>query len=204
LVELFKKRAVRLAVLAVILVLSSLEISRTVDPLSKAAYGTFDFGDHKMLKVVSITEECCGLAGRDQLVYNAEYTVIDKLIGRLYKDAVIRPETDLILDNYADFYIFTPIDVREWKRTMKGDNIFQPKTRSLLSIQKEPDMRPDKACYVNFPWMERAEMQLPLILEYYDVLNMRVVRESGYEISVYELVRHETVKPPAAGKRGHR
>ena len=50
---------------------------RTVDPVSRSLYGTFAVGEHRMLRMTSITGECCGY-GRDQLVYNLEFAWLQR------------------------------------------------------------------------------------------------------------------------------
>ncbi len=48
--------------------------------LASRTYGTFAFGDHEMLRMTSITHECCG-SGRDQLVYSPEFTNLERLMS---------------------------------------------------------------------------------------------------------------------------
>ena len=38
-----------------------------------------------MLRMISRVSECCGYAGKDQLAYNTEFSVIDGLITKLYQ-----------------------------------------------------------------------------------------------------------------------
>ena len=52
---------------------------RTVDPVSRSLYGTFAVGEHRMLRMTSITGECCGY-GRDQLVYNLEFASLQRAV----------------------------------------------------------------------------------------------------------------------------
>src|SRR5262249_29824387 len=57
--------SVRQAVLAGTFVLLLASNFRTLDPVSRAVWGTFSFGRHAMLRLTSWTGECCGY-GRDQ------------------------------------------------------------------------------------------------------------------------------------------
>jgi hypothetical protein len=60
-------------------VLTLVSAVRTVDPVSRSLYGTFAVGDHRMLRMTSITGECCGF-GRDQLVYNLEFAWLQRAL----------------------------------------------------------------------------------------------------------------------------
>jgi hypothetical protein len=64
-----QQRIVRIVILSIMAALSLASNFRTIDPLSRWVFGTFDFGNHKMLDVASIF----GDSRRDELVYNLEY-----------------------------------------------------------------------------------------------------------------------------------
>src|SRR4029077_13952844 len=81
---------VRVVVLgfAFLLVLGS--AFRTIDPVSRALWGTFPFGRHPLLALTSWNNECCGFS-RDQLVYNLEYLQFDRIETLIFRD--LRPNT---------------------------------------------------------------------------------------------------------------
>jgi hypothetical protein len=101
---------VRRGLLAAYTILLVVSAVRTIDPVSRLVFGTFPVGSHEMLSMSSITKECCGPFGRDQLVYSLEFTVFDDLvsdalaatggdvdwrscclIGRLVRGGAVRP-----------------------------------------------------------------------------------------------------------------
>ena len=84
----------RLPALLVLLAALGIEDVRTVDPVSRAFFGTFDFGEHKILSVSARTGEC-GNLGRDQLVYNLQFLEFPRLIRRMMED--LRPTADTFI-----------------------------------------------------------------------------------------------------------
>src|SRR5215218_5841655 len=68
-------RAGGAAALATLLAVSAV---RTVDPVSRGLWGTWQMGERSLLSVTSLTGECCG-HGRDQLAYNLEFTALATL-----------------------------------------------------------------------------------------------------------------------------
>ena len=75
-------RAIALGVLAALFFASCL---RTIDPISRAAMGTFPFGEHPLLDMTRKTGECCG-HGRDQLGYNLEHLHLGPLLDLFLED----------------------------------------------------------------------------------------------------------------------
>jgi hypothetical protein len=105
------------AVLGALFALSSF---RTVDPVSMATTGTFDFGTHKMLKMTALTGECCG-HGRDQLVYNLEFLQFQKTFRKLLEKEDWK-DTYLHIERLTEFALRgspTPLFLQE---TLNGTN----------------------------------------------------------------------------------
>ncbi|MEZ4548259.1 MAG: hypothetical protein R3B51_11315 [Thermodesulfobacteriota bacterium] len=71
----FRRQTVITGVLAAVLILLGVSSLRTVDPVSKRIMGTFNFGSHEILDMASFGD-ARGYHGRDQLVYNFEFTEI--------------------------------------------------------------------------------------------------------------------------------
>jgi hypothetical protein len=85
LLSLTRRKAVRILVAACLCALVFLSAFRTFDPVSKAAYGTFGFGAHEMLRM---ERGGWGRAvyGRDQLVYNYEFTKFGSLMEKAVRE----------------------------------------------------------------------------------------------------------------------
>lgn len=145
-----------------------------------------------MLRMVSITKEFAGYAGRDQIVYNSQFTVIHDLINMLYKELPVEDDTCLIVNDDGDFNIFTPLDKQTRQRTLRTylnyESIF-PNVYSIRTIRGlDTQLRPTTAYYVNFPWMA-TEQEIHDITPYYKIGNIKKIEYGGYSISAYELKR---------------
>lgn len=174
------------AILVIIITLNIMQTYYTIDPVSKMIYGTFKFGKHGMLKMVSITGEPCGYAGRDQLVYNTEFTVINKLIKKLYEELSIEDNTPIFLNDESDFFIFTPSDKTTFHKTFNKKNSFKPLTIPLNYIlTADKKTLPQRILYINFPWMAIEEIELSQLAEVYKIIDSKVIDYDGYTIKAF-------------------
>lgn len=67
-----------------------ISILHSVDPVSKALFGTFPYGSREMFSIGRRTAECCG-NGRDQLLYNLETAYVSKLFTHVIEDILSDP-----------------------------------------------------------------------------------------------------------------
>ena len=182
----FLSRGARLAVLAGFLALSLISVFRTVDPLSRAVYGTFDFGSHSMLKMTSLTGECCGY-GRDQLVYNLEFTHLATIQDRIY--ASIRPtmKTAIVKDGLEEWFIDGLLDATTFRRTLRMENVVRPRymTSADVLISRNP---PSELYYVAFPNVDNAA-GFERLRRRYQVVSDTDFGESGYSIRVTKMIQ---------------
>ncbi len=182
----FLSRGARLAVLAGFLALSLISVFRTVDPLSRAVYGTFDFGSHSMLKMTSLTGECCGY-GRDQLVYNLEFTHLATIQDRIY--ASIRPtmKTAIVKDGLEEWFIDGLLDATTFRRTLRMENVVRPRymTSADVLISRNP---PSELYYVAFPNVDNAA-GFQRLRRRYQVVSDADFAESGYSIRVTKMIQ---------------
>jgi len=181
--KLIISRSSRLAIIAVITVLTGWQVFQTVDPVSRAFFGTVPFGNHEILKMTSITGECCGRAGRDQLVYNSEFAMIPRLVDRMYAEIPITGESNIILNPLANFNIFTPVDTMSRKRTMKSDHAFLSHVYGFERIM-QCDL-PERGYYVHMPWMEDAKKELDFVRYFFEVQDKKIIAINGYSLDVY-------------------
>jgi len=167
-------------VVAILLLLSTV---RTADPVSRAVYGTWAFGDHTLLRMTRVTHECCD-SGRDQLVYNLQYT----LLGDLTSDA----SATLTADSTAVFFprrmqweMLGPVDKASRRRTLRRQNVID-----LLSY--EPDTittlpaAPGNAIYVALPNGNPAA-GLRTLGQWYEIGEPHQMRRGGYWLNAYRL-----------------
>jgi len=118
-------RPVRHAILGAFAVALLVSTVRTVDPIARALYGTFAFGEHEMLRMTSITHECCG-PGRDQLVYNLEFTTLEALTSDAL--AAIRPgdSTLIVVPDSTNWYVAKRLDPVASRRTLRTTGVVAP------------------------------------------------------------------------------
>jgi len=103
-----------LAGFAMVLGLSSV---RTIDPVSRLVFGTFPFGDHSILRMNSISHECCAL-GRDQMAYNLEFTTLAALTDDALATIGATQSTLLVLPDSTHWRSIEFIDPRTHRRTL--------------------------------------------------------------------------------------
>lgn len=155
----------------------------TLDPISQKIWGTFNFGSHKLLKITSITGECCGF-GRDQLTYNLEFTYFDSLQNRFYQDVELS-STDTIAYHPLDGpEIISRIDAKSHNRTARISTAFEPSVVTYTF----PDLvsKPDRIYYLEFPNVDNEDI-LRYYLTYYNVEEIKTYKQDGYEMKVYLL-----------------
>jgi hypothetical protein len=173
------RRAV-LASLAVLLLVSTV---RTVDPVSRALYGTWAFGDHTLLRMTRVTHECCG-AGRDQLVYNLQYT----LLGDLTSDATAAlagDSTVVFVPHRMIWETLGPLDRATHRRTLRRENtvtppLFEPDTLPTLAAP------PVNAIYIGLPNGDPAG-GLRMLGDWYEIGPPRRMQRGGYWLNAYKL-----------------
>jgi hypothetical protein len=108
---------VRRSVLAGVALLMAISNVRTIDPLSRLVFGTFKFGDHEMLRMNSISRECCAF-GRDQLVYSLEFTTLAALTDDALAAIGATKSTLIVLPDSTHWRSIELIDVRAHRRTL--------------------------------------------------------------------------------------
>lgn len=187
-----RKKAMQAVVLSIVLILCGIQAFITIDPLSKALFGTFSLGNHQMLRMVSITRENFGYAGRDQLVYNTEFAVIDSLFNEVYRAEPPDPQKPYLTSSYGDFFLFTPVSIDKSQRTLRNFNIKLPQSIAVGNLDYiATNERPKTAVYINLPWMSRIEDERPLVEKYYTLSAPKAVTVRGYSLYLYEALRKD-------------
>jgi hypothetical protein len=158
LVRLGMPRRAREVAIAAVVVLLALSTTRTIDPVSRALWGTFRFGDRDLLRITSITGECCGY-GRDQLAYNLEFTAFAAVQDALY--ARLRPteRTVFVMHDYSNLHTIGALDPRTGARTLRRDGIVRPGAAMASVVAQAPVRLAEgwTAWFVAYPNMNNAE-----------------------------------------------
>jgi len=183
------RRGRRQAVLGAFLPLAVISCFRTVDPLSKEVWGTFLFGDHEILAMTSLAEECCGL-GRDQLEYNLEYTKFDAVQNRIF--AYLHPDssTTVLLDATANWFVHGELDAKTFRRSLRRPGTVRPRylTTAALSLSRQP--LPPVVYFIAYPNVDNRADMVWLGRKYRPAW-VRDFADGGYSLPVvkYELRR---------------
>jgi hypothetical protein len=176
--------ALRTATFAVVAVLLCVSNFRTVDPISRAVFGSWRFGDHVMLDVTARTHECCG-RGRDQLVYNLQFTEIAYLQDLLYER--IQPRTDAVLvaEDQAIWYLPGRIDPVTFHRTLAPTAPLDPK---LLTVEVLAALHPlpTEITFIAFPNVDNRAA-LGIVGLAYNVTETFEVERRGYRMTAYRM-----------------
>lgn len=183
-------RKIRIATLTVICVLFTIQTFRTIDPLSKLAFGTAPFNNHKILQIDSPGE-----AVGNGFVYNSEFTAVDKLFNLMQKAIPLEADTQIIAWNRDNWYpwfymggVF--VDPKTLNRTIDWRNTFHYNVTDFSELYTKP--LPTNAIYVYMPWLSvfsNEEAELAQLRAIYQVSEVTEVGYQGYSIRFYRLTR---------------
>jgi hypothetical protein len=184
-------RRLALVTYAILLVVSA---ERTVDPVSRRLWGTFSFGSHQMLRMASITRECCGI-GRDQLVYSLEFTrmheVMDDALAGIRADSA----SLVVIPANTSWYSIGPVDRATHRRTLRRTETVEPIAVEHGEIMKAP-VRPERFTFLALPNADipRALTNLGL---FYEWGPPRRFERSGYAVLAYDMTLRHGATPLA-------
>jgi hypothetical protein len=173
----------RRALLGALSVLLGVSVVRTIDPVSRALYGTWQFGDHRLLRMTHVTGECCA-AGRDQLVYNLQYTVLADLTSDATA-ALVRDSTTVFYPTRMDWQSLGPLDSVTSTRTLRRSRTFTPPLLypDTLQFLASP---PRNAVYIGLPNGD-VSGGLRKLSPWYDATPPTRVERDGYWLDAYRL-----------------
>jgi hypothetical protein len=157
---------------------------RTYDLISKKIYGTFLFGNHQMLVTTSITKECCGY-GRDQLVYNLEYTHLHYLLNKIAKD--IKPDdTTTFAYDPVMHPLLVSFDRKTYERTLRRQNRL---TVNFMLGPLDPNYywKPQKVYYIEIPITDTTGILDSYTKKSYSKVQSHTYQEDGYWMKVTTL-----------------
>ncbi len=185
-------RGWRLGGLAGVVALLALSVVRTVDPVSRALWGTFPVGEHDLLRMTSLSGECCG-KGRDQLTYNLQFTAFDDLqrAALAQLQPVARGRT-VGASYHGDWFTVGPLDAGS-QRSLATTDAGQ-KTAFILD---RPAGRtpPDTLSYLAFPYADHGYVLDSAQTSRgggYAIVRADTTRADGYAMPVFLLVRRAT------------
>ena len=176
-------RLVRRLLLGLSLVFTFSFNFHSLDPVSRAFFGTFAFGDHELLRAAS-RDVCCGY-GRDQLAYNLELTQLHYVQNAIYRELKPGPDTVLSATKLADVQLSGRIDRHTFERTLRTDDTH---TLHLIGVREllERNPAPARVYFLAFPNFDNSRAYA-LLAQRYDELEHRVYRNGGYALLVHTL-----------------
>jgi hypothetical protein len=174
----------RTLVLAAFVSAVALSTTRTIDPVSRGAFGTFSVGERRMLWMTSMTGECCGY-GRDQLAYNLEFTSLSRAADDAL--ALMQPgdSTLIVVPDWTNWLVLQLIEPRTGRRTIDWSAGIVPMTTETDSAQFYFGQRP-AAVYLDLP-NGQPEGRLSRLSPRYVASGERRVNRDGYVVSAYRL-----------------
>jgi hypothetical protein len=180
-----RARRAGLGVLVALLVVADY---RSVDPLSRAVYGTFDTGVRRMYRMSSITGEFDG-PGRDQLVYNLEFTGYHHVQNALFERLHPTDSTVIATARQVRWNIWSQLEVGTWRRTMRRDHVFSPVYADEVDVAARGS---PEAWFLDFSNRGYADHAMATLLPRYAVTDSMVVESRGQRLVARHLVRQES------------
>jgi hypothetical protein len=200
LVRLQLKPAVRAALMTGAAALLAVSTVRTIDPVSRAIWGTFAVGDHALLSVTSLRKECCG-HGRDQLAYNLQFTEFAGLEVVLYERIRPTDSTVLVVPNEGDWCTVDRLDSATARRTLHRQGSFRPE---VIPADQAGNLRKVRAWYIQMPFTTDTIFRQQLSHRY-DFGEPDSVRRNGYALAYREMrLRDASVGRPSLAARSAR
>ncbi len=189
----------QIALFATVAVTQALSMWQTVDPLSRALFGTFAFGTNPILEMVSPTGECCG-HGRDQLVYNLQFTHFATIQDAVFRRVPPNETTTFAISGVADWHLQGQIQRGTLRRTLRTTNVIDPPLFTLPQLVHGTAL-PAHLYFVAYPNVDN-DYDLKLYFLYYDVAKPLVVDDgNGYIVQVYEMKRNLRPAPRFATRQ---
>jgi hypothetical protein len=177
----------RRTLLGALAALLAVSVVRTIDPVSRALYGTWEFGEHRLLRMTRVTGECCG-AGKDQLVYNLQYTALADLTSDATA-ALVRDSSSVFFPTRMDWQSLGRLDSATNTRTLRRTRTFSPPLLypDTLRFLASP---PRSAVYIGMPNGDVAG-GLRKLAPWYDAAAPTRVQRDGYWLDAYRLTLRE-------------
>ncbi|MBM4193119.1 MAG: hypothetical protein FJ202_01895 [Gemmatimonadetes bacterium] len=173
-------------VLAVVAVLMTLATVRSVDPVSRLVYGTFDTGVRSMYRMTEFTGEFED-PGRDQLVYNLEFMGYDAVQNALFERIKPGDSTVIATPQHVRWNIWSQLDPATHRRTMRRDAM-SPIYADEVDVQAR---RSPAAWFLEFSNRGYEDRALDLLGRDYRVTDSVIVVTRGQRLIARHLVRRE-------------
>ena len=160
---------------------------RTRDAFAMNLFGTFEWGDHRLLDLAARAGDRNGR--REHLVYNLEFTRLSALLDEALPRALADGRHELALHHEASWHPIGYVDDRTHRRVAAARGANVPRVWHLEEMRREP-APPRLLYYVELPGMDDDD-ELIVWRQYYFVGSPHRFARDGYALVLRELVRRD-------------
>ena len=184
---------VRISVVLLLLIVLGFEDVRTIDPVSKAFFGTINFGRHQLINTCQRTDEDPIEYGRDQLVYNLEYLKFRQILNKIFID--IRPSQNTCfvlapMSSCTDWTTISSLD-SNYMMTYKGNNLVTPKIVTVYNVFKLPAL-PKDVYFIELPFAKNSDL-IEALNKSFPLNASKIYDNDGYQINVIHYKRISSI-----------
>jgi hypothetical protein len=189
----------RYAAMAAVASLFLLSVYRSDDPVSRAAYGTFQAGPRDMYRMSSITLEHAG-PGIDDLVYNLQFTGFHWALNAMF--AAIRPtdSTTIVFPRSNRWGLWAPLDARTFERVAPRAGTVTPDYADEAMVATRSGGVPRELWLVEQP-NDGDTLALARLHHFYADADSARYTARGLTVTARHLVRRDV---PVLASGGHR
>ncbi|MFI5233707.1 MAG: hypothetical protein ACHQSE_14495, partial [Gemmatimonadales bacterium] len=180
-------RRLATGVLCAIAALFALSIYRSVDPVSRMAYGTFSTGDRDMYRMASITQEYAG-PGRDELVYNLQFTGYHHVQNALFRALQPTDSTAFATARVARWNIWSQLDEVTRDRTLREEGVIVPRYWDDVDLLASPQ-RPRDVWYLDFTYRPDHDNSMASLKSLYREVGATRAVARGHVLVAHHLQR---------------
>lgn len=178
-------RRVATGVLCVIGVLFAVSIHRSIDPISRAVYGTFSTGERDMYRMASITREYAG-PGRDELVYNLQFTGYHHVQNALFHALQPTDSTAFATARVARWNIWSQLDEVSRDRTLREEGVIVPRYWDDVDLLASPQ-RPRDVWYLDFTYRPDHDNSMASLKSLYREIGVTRATARGHLLVAHHL-----------------
>jgi len=185
--HIIKEYAIRMILLAGLCVLYFASNLFSIDPISRAYFGTFSFGTHSQLNMSSHSYPPNSTHPhfvRDELVYNLEYLKLHEMINWIFRDLSIRPQQTIMGSENSRFFWPEFVDSITLERSARHTGVFRPHYFDRVEEFADVVDKPKILYYIEFPSMISPE-HFQKLERWYRFVATRAYDDGGYRINVY-------------------
>jgi hypothetical protein len=178
-------RRARGAALAAVATLFLFAAYRSSDPVSRLVYGTFSIGQRDMYRMSSITQEYSG-PGRDELVYNLQFTGYDHVQDALFRMLQPTDSTVFATGRLARWNVWSQLDSATHTRTLREEHVIVPRYADEVDLAAMPK-RPREVWFLEFSYRPYNDRTLTDLARLYRDAGVVRATADGHVLEAHRL-----------------